>query len=333
MNELAQTASQLMAPSKGLLAADESTGTITKRFEAVGLTSTPELNRKYRQMLLTTPEIENYLSGVIMFDETVRQKLDSGETFPEYLTKRRIIPGIKVDEGKDPAPNSANESVTKGLDGLDGRLKEYKDMGLKFTKWRAEIKIADGLPTAEVILENARRLAQYAKISQEQGFVPVVEPEVVRDGGHDLAKCEEVIRQVLTVTFSELERKSVDLAGMLLKTSMVTAGKESATKSTAAEVAAATLRVLSKVSPDELTGVVFLSGGQSPDEATENLNAINVSASGKYPWQLSFSFARALQGEALEAWKGQDANVKMAQEAFIARARMVSQARSGKYAK
>jgi fructose-bisphosphate aldolase class I len=339
MDELYKIAEALVASKKGILAADESTGTIEKRFGEVGLTSDPELNRKYRAMLFTTAEIDKYLSGVIMFDETVRQRTSppvsesKGFTFPEYLERRGIIPGIKVDEGKEPAPNSPDESLTKGLDGLADRLKEYKGMGLKFTKWRAEIKISEKLPSTEVINENSTRLAKYAKTAQDEGFVPIVEPEVIRDGGHDLAKCEEVTRTVLRSLFSELERKEVDLKAMLLKVNMVTNGKDNSQKASPNEVASATVRVLRRVLPDELPGVVFLSGGQSPDEATDNLNAIvkhgNI-ASDKVPWELSFSFARALQGESLASWVGKDENINSAQEKFLDRLKKVSLARQGK---
>lgn len=329
MEALEEIAQGLVAPAKGILAADESTGTITKRFTTVGLKSEPELNRKYRQMLLTTPHVEKYLSGVILFDETVRQKLDTGDTFPEYLAKRGVIPGIKVDQGKMPAFRSEGEFVTKGLEGLDDRLKDYKNLGLKFTKWRAEYVIGEGTPSPDVISENAARLAQFAKISQEGGFVPIVEPEVIRDGNHDINKCEEATRAVLTAVFSGLERAKVDLAALILKTNMITSGKESPRYATAFEVAGATLGVIQRVMPLEPAGVVFLSGGQTPDEATDNLNQINIQGRNS-PWQLSFSFARALQGEALELWRGKDENVKAAQKAFLKRLKMVAQARQGK---
>lgn len=335
MEELENIARGLVAPSKGILAADESTPTITKRFVALNLTSTPELNRKYREMLISTPEIEKYLSGIIFYDETVKQMTSPpiseapGFTFPEYLQKRGITPGIKVDEGKEVAPDSPNESLTKGVETLRDRLKEYKKMGLKFAKWRAEIIIAPALPSDEVVVGNARRMAQYAKICQEEGFVPIVEPEVTREGAHDLARCEEVTKQVLTSTFSEIEKAGVNLKAMLLKTNMVTSGKESGQTPSPKEVSDATLRVLGRVLPEELAGVVFLSGGQTPDEATQNLNEINKFGSG-YSWPLSFSFARALQNEAMEVWRGEESNVKAAQEAFLSRLKLVSLAREGK---
>lgn len=329
MEELKTTAQKLVAQKKGILAADESTGTIKKRFAKIGLESTPELNGRYREMLLTTRGIEEFISGVILYDETVRQTLADESTFPEYVTGRGMIPGIKVDEGKDPAPNSPEEKITKGLEGLPERLEEYRQMGLKFTKWRAAITIGDRLPTKAVVDENAKRLAQFAKISQEGGFVPIVEPEVVRDGSHGIEKCEEVTRFVLSRVFSFLEKENIFLEGMILKTNMVTAGKD-ADIADPKKVADATLRVLTKTVFPKVPGIAFLSGGQTPKEATRNLNAINK-VNEDYPWELSFSFGRALQEPALEAWKGKDGNVKMAQEAFYIRAKMNSLARQGKY--
>jgi fructose-bisphosphate aldolase class I len=329
MEELRNTAQELVNPKKGILAADESTGTIKKRFETIGLESTPELNGRYREILVTTRGIEDFISGIIFFDETVRQQLADGTTFPEYTRNRGIIPGIKVDEGKDSAPSSPQEKITKGLENLPVRLREYKEMGLRFTKWRAAILIGDRLPTKAVVDENAKRLARFAKISQQEGFVPIVEPEVLRDGSHDIEKCEEVTRFVLSRVFSALEEEGVYLEGLLLKTNMVTAGKENE-KADPKKVAEATLRVLTKTVFPKVAGIVFLSGGQTPKEATSNLNAIN-SVKADYPWELSFSFGRALQDTALKAWKGKDVNVKMAQEAFYLRAKMSSLARQGKW--
>jgi fructose-bisphosphate aldolase class I len=320
-------AQNLVAPPKGLLAADESTGTITKRFAAVGLTSTPELNRKYRQLFFTAPEVEQYLSGVIMFDETVRQKTDAGVAFPEYLSKRGITPGIKVDEGREPL--GEKEEVTKGLAGLPGRLPGYKKLGLFFTKWRAPIIINGAYPSVGAVGENAKRMAEFAAISQENGFVPIVEPEVLIAGNHTTARCEEVTLQVLQTLFAELAQKEVELKGVILKTNMVLPGRESGVRAQPLEVANATLRALRGSVPAAVPGVVFLSGGQSPDEATQNLNAINK-LKGDAPWELSFSFARALQEEALGAWQGRDENVGVAQAKFVHRARLVSLARQGK---
>lgn len=329
MEELAQTARKLVHDKKGILAADESTGTIKKRLSSIGLESTPELNKRYREILFTTPDMEKFISGVIMFDETVRQQTTDGTPFPEYIEGRGMIPGIKVDEGKDPAPDSPDEKITKGLENLSQRLKKYGGMGLKFTKWRAVSLIGERLPTKKVTDENAKRLANFAKISQEEGFVPIVEPEVLRDGDHGVETCEEATRFVLSRVFAALEREKVALDAILLKTNMVTAGKESETADPK-KVAEATLRVLRKTVFEKVPGIVFLSGGQGAKEATRNLNAINR-VEEDHPWELSFSFGRALQGPALEAWKGKDGNVKMAQEAFYIRAKMNSLARQGKY--
>jgi fructose-bisphosphate aldolase class I len=326
---LKEIAEKLVSKNKGILAADESTGTITKRFKSVGLTSTPELNRKYRQMLFSTPKIEEFISGVIMFDETTKQKNDKGVALPEYLSKKGIIPGIKVDEGKESFRND-KEEVTKGLKGLSKRLFDYKKMGLKFTKWRAVVYINEIYPSKEAILENAKRLAEYAKVSQENGFVPIVEPEILMEGEHTITKCEIITKQALKTVFEELEKKEIFLEGLLLKTNMVLPGKESLVKSEPKEVAQFTLRVLEEAVPEEVPGIVFLSGGQSSEEAIANLNGISK-VDGKYPWELSFSFGRALQGATLDAWKGEDNNATMAQEVFYKVARSTSLARQGKY--
>ena len=326
---LKEIAEKLVSQNKGILAADESTGTIEKRFESVGLVSTPELNRKYRQMLFSTPKLEEFISGTILFGETVRQKNDQGIAFPEYLSQKGIIPGVKVDEGKESYRND-KEMVTKGLQGLAERLLEYKKMGLKFTKWRAVVYIDEIYPSSEAILENAKRLAEYAKISQENGFVPIVEPEVLMDGEHTITKCEIISKLVLKAVFEELEKKQVYLEGILLKTNMVLPGNKSLVKSEPKEVAQFTLRVLEETVPKEVPGIVFLSGGQSSEEAIANLNRINQDEN-KYPWELSFSFGRALQKAVLAAWKGEDINVTMAQEALHKTARLTSLARQGKY--
>lgn len=324
--DLALIAHGLVEPRKGLLAADESTGTIEKRFTKIGLKSTPELNRKYREVLFTSPRIEEFLSGVIMFDETVRQNTDS-LPFPQYLEGRRIIPGIKVDEGRE---DFNGEDVTRGLEGLGERLKEYKKMGLKFTKWRAAIAITEVYPSKEAIEENAKRMAEFAFISQENGFVPIFEPEVLMDGNHTTARCEEVTTLTLKTLFSHLANKGVILEKALLKVNMILPGKDSGVKAAPLEAAEATLRTLKNSVPENLPGVIFLSGGQSPQEATQNLNEINKRR-GDAPWQLSFSFSRALQEETLNVWKGEDANISKAQETFVKRARLVSLARKGEY--
>lgn len=322
-----ETVQKLLAEGRGILAADESSKTIDKRFGTLGIESTPETHRKYREMLLTTPGIENYLGGVIFFDETVRQKVGE-KTFPEYLTERGIMPGIKVDEGLE-SFNGTEEKITRGIEGLDERLKEYWGMGLKFTKWRAAISISDIFPTDTFLDENMERLAEFAEISQANGFVPIVEPEILLTGNHTTTRCDEIETKVLKVLFAKLKSKNIDLTNLLLKTSMVLPGKDSGVKAEPLEVAHATLRALSKSVPPEVAGVVFLSGGQTPDEATNNLNEI-VKLKEDAPWKISFSFARALQEEAMSEWRGKDENKLSAQEVFIKRLEKVSNARNGK---
>lgn len=328
--ELKKIAESLVVSQKGLLAADESTHTIEKRLTGVGVESSPETHRKYRQMLFTTPNIENYLSGIILYDETVRQKTDEGVPFPEYIKSRGIIPGIKVDEGKVPFKKDSKEMVTEGIKGLAERLGDYRKMGLKFTKWRGVILISDLYPTEDAIRENGRRFAEYAYICQENGFVPIVEPEVLMDGEHTSARDEEITTKTLRIVFGELDKKGVYLEGMLLKTNMVMPGKASSVVASPNEVAGSTLRALKNSVPEKVPGVVFLSGGQSSKEATANLNEINKKKDDS-PWELSFSFARALQMPALEVWRGKDDNVTAAQKVFEKRAKLASLARQGKY--
>ncbi len=322
-----ETVQKLLAEGRGILAADESTHTIDTRFKSAGIESTPETRRKYREMLLTTPEIENFLGGVIFFDETVRQKVGE-KTFSEYLTERGIVPGIKVDGGLE-SFNGTEEKVTRGIEGLDERLKEYRGMGLKFTKWRAAISISDIFPTDAFLDEDMERLAEFAEISQKNDFVPIVEPEILLTGNHTTTRCDEIETKVLQVLFAKLKSKNIDLTNLLLKTSMVLPGKDSGVKAEPLEVAHATLRALSKSVPPEVAGVVFLSGGQTPDEATNNLNEI-VKLKEDAPWKISFSFARALQEEAMSEWRGKDENKLSAQEVFIKRLEKVSNARNGK---
>jgi fructose-bisphosphate aldolase class I len=321
------TIQKLLAPGKGLLALDWSTKTITKKFLEVGLTSTPELNRQYRQMLLTAPGIENFISGVIFYDETVRQKLDSGVSFPEYLSQKGIVPGIKVDLGGEKF-NGGEEETTLGLDGLGERLDEYFKLGLRFTKWRAVFKISDLYPSKEFLEENLSRLTKFAQISIEHGFVPVVEPEVSMKGNHTTTRCAEITSQILELMFEKFKAANIDLKQIILKTNMTVPGQDSGVKAEPLEVSEATLRVLRKCVPKEVLGIVFLSGGQTPDEATSNLNEI-IKRKGDVPWNLSFSFARALQGEALQTWKGDVANVPAAQKALLERLEKVSKARNG----
>jgi len=322
-----ETVQKLLAEGHGILAADESSKTIDKRFAALGVESTSETHRRYREMLLTTPGIGNYLGGVIFFDETVRQKIGE-KTFPEYLTGQGIVPGIKVDEGLEPF-NGTEEKITKGIESLDNRLKGYKEMDLKFTKWRAVIQISDIFPTDAFLDENMERLAEFAEISQKNDFVPIVEPEILLTGNHTTTRCDEIETKVLQVLFAKLKSKNIDLTNLLLKTSMVLPGKDSGVKAEPLEVAHATLRALGKSVPPEVAGVVFLSGGQTPDEATNNLNEI-VKLKEDAPWKISFSFARALQEEAMSEWGGKDENKLSAQEVFIKRLEKVSNARNGK---
>lgn len=326
INTLKQTVKALLNPTKGILAADESSKTIAKRFEKIGLQSNPDTNLAYRKMLLTTPGVEEFLSGVILYDETIRQSIDDIPV-AEYLESKGIVPGIKVDKGAVDLPNFPGEKITEGLDGLKARLEEYAQIGAKFTKWRAVITIGNGIPTETCLDANGEVLARYAAITQNAGLVPIIEPEVVRDGSHDLKKCAEVTAWMLKRVFQRINAHKVALSGLILKTNMATAGEDNPNQATADEVAKATVDVLLESVPQELPGVVFLSGGQSADMATGNLQAINNIGG---PWQLSFSFARALQGEALEIWNGQDENVTSAQKAFLAVTKKVSLARAGK---
>ena len=316
-----ETIEKLLAPGKGLLAADESTHTIEKRFAALGLTSTPELNKKYREMLFTTPGIEKFLGGIILFDESVKQNLQN------ILTEKGIVPGIKVDGGLEPF-NGSEEQITKGLEGLSDRLKGYSTFGLKFSKWRAVIQITDTFPTDAFLDEDMNRLSQYSKISQEAGFVPIPEPEVLLDGNHTTTRCAEISTKVWQILFDKLTNAGVDLKNLILKTNMVLPGKDSGVKAEPLEVAEATLRSLEKAVPPEVSGIVFLSGGQSPDEATNNLNEI-IKRKADAPWPISFSYSRALQEEAMKTWAGKDENISEAQKVFLNRLERVSKARNG----
>ncbi len=333
---LEEIAAKLLVPGKGILAADESTGTINQRLASRGIPQDEEMRRRWRELLITSPGVGAGLSGIILYDETVRQKSSDGTPFPELLSKLGIIPGIKVDKGLVDLQNFPGEKVTEGLDGLGARLAEYFAMGMRFTKWRAVIKIWNGstglpqVPTQECIDMNAYILARYAGLSQEAGLVPIVEPEVLIDGNHTLAQSEAALAQTLNSVFAALKKYRVHLPGTILKSSMALPGKESGIKATPREVAEATLRALSASVPPELPGVVFLSGGQTPLEATENLNAM-VQA-GNYPKRLTFSYSRALQGPAMEAWAGKDENKTKAQEIFATRVKETALASEGKYA-
>lgn len=326
---LAETARQLVEPGRGILAADESTGTIKKRLDSVGVESTEETRRSYRETLFTTEGAGEHISGVILFDETIRQATSDGVPFPKYLADHGMIPGIKVDKGAKPLAGFPGEKVTEGLDGLRDRLAEYVDLGARFAKWRAVIAIDDGIPTDFCIQANAHALARYAALCQEAGLVPIVEPEVLMDGNNSLAVCEDVTGRVLEAVFSELHAHQVYPEGMLLKPNMVISGKKCPEQAGVEEVAEATVRCLSRYVPAAVPGIVFLSGGQSAELATEHLNAMN--RRGPHPWALSFSYGRALQGPALETWAGKPENVPAAQQAFAHRARLNSAATKGEY--
>ena len=328
-SDLETTARRLVAEGKGILAADESFPTIEKRFKSINVDSTEENRRAYRDMLFGTERLEEHISGVILFDETIRQSDSGGTSFPEVLSSKGIIPGIKVDKGAKDLALFPGEKITEGLDGLRGRLEEYYEMGARFTKWRAVIAIGDGIPTDFCIHANGHALARFAALSQEQGLVPIVEPEVLMDGDHSLDACFDATARTLTALFQQLELHTVSLPGTLLKTNMVLSGKDAAAQAGVEEVAEETVRVLEKTVPHELPGIVFLSGGQSDEVATAHLNAMNQF--GTHPWELSFSYGRALQAPALSAWAGDPANVETGRNALLHRARLNGAARDGKY--
>lgn len=329
MGELASVAEALVTPGKGILAADESTGTIKKRLASVNVVSTEETRRAYREMLFASEGIEDFISGVILFDETIRQSTHDGVPFSKLLADRGIIPGIKVDTGAKDMAGFPAEKVTEGLDGLRDRLAEYREMGAKFAKWRAVITIDDRLPSWTCIESNAHALARYAALVQEAGLVPIVEPEVLMDGNHDIERCDEVTSTVLTAVYYELAKQRVILEGTLLKPNMVISGKEYPKRADVEEVAEATVRCLRRSVPSAVPGVVFLSGGQGPEEATAHLNAMNQM--GAHPWELSFSYGRALQAPALKTWHGDATNVLAAQKVLYHRAELNGAARFGRY--
>jgi fructose-bisphosphate aldolase class I len=326
---MSETAKAMVAPGKGLLAADESAGTCKKRFDSVKVESTEENRRAYRELLFTTPGLSEYVSGVILFDETIRQKTKDGVNFVEYLKKNGIIPGIKVDAGAHDMALHPGEKVTEGLDGLAKRMQEYFSMGARFAKWRAVITIGEAIPSRACIKANAHALARYSAICQEASIVPIVEPEVLLDGNHSVERSEAVHQDTLEALFHEIERFGVSLEHVILKASMVVSGKENARQAPVAEVAERTLRVLKRTVPAALPGVVFLSGGQTDENATAHLDAMN--RTGGVPWPLTFSYSRALQAVALNAWRGNAANVAAAQKAFHHRARMNSLAAKGQW--
>jgi fructose-bisphosphate aldolase class I len=327
--QLDSVASGVVAPGKGILAADESFPTIKKRFDSINIESTEEHRRAYRELLFTTSGVEEFISGIITFDETLRHKTNDGTPFPELLSTKNIYPGIKVDRGAVALPGFPGEKFTQGLDGLRERLKEYVGLGAKFTKWRAVYTIGKNIPTPYGQKVNAEGLAQYAALSQEAGLVPIVEPEVLMDGDHPIEKCEEVTTVTLKTVFSALFEAGVSMEGMLLKPNMILSGKSCPVQASVQEAAEATIRVLKRTVPSAVPGIVFLSGGQTPTQATENLSAMN--AIGGFPWQLSFSYGRALQEDTLKAWVGKAENVSEAQKVFYQRAKLNSLARFGEY--
>lgn len=332
IDELKSVARAIVAKQKGVLAADESSPTIKKRFDSIKLESTEENRRRYRELLFITDGIERYIGGVILFDETLRQSTRDGVPFAKLLSGRGIIPGIKVDKGAKALALYPGDKVAEGLDGLRERLAEYKQLGAKFAKWRAVIEINErDVPSAFGIRANAHGLARYAALCQEADIVPIVEPEVLMDGAHGIERCEAVTSQVLEAVFSELDAHRVVFEGMLLKPNMVIAGMKCPRQAGVPQVAEATIRCLTRYVPAAVPGMVFLSGGQSAEDATDHLNAMN--AMGPHPWQVSFSYGRALQAPVLAAWKGQESNVVAAQKALLKRCQLNGLARDGKYAR
>jgi fructose-bisphosphate aldolase class I len=329
-NELHETAKGLVAEGKGILAADESTGTIKKRFDSIDVESTEETRRAYRDLLFTTEGAEEFISGVILYDETIRQSSADGTPFPKLLESKGIIPGIKVDLGAKPLALTDGETITEGLDGLRGRLEEYRELGARFAKWRATYSVGNGKPSEYCVWTNAHALARYAALCQEAGIVPIVEPEVLMDGDHTIDGASKATGRVLQAVYTELHDQRVDLYGTLLKPNMVLSGYEASDRAGVDDVAGATLDVLYRHVPAAIPGIVFLSGGQSDEDATAHLNAMN--ARGAHPWQLSFSYGRALQAPALKAWGGKEENVQAGQRAYYHRAKMNGAARTGMYA-
>jgi fructose-bisphosphate aldolase class I len=330
--DLESTASALVADGKGILAADETPNTLTRRFDALNIDSTPDTRRSYREMLFAGTGIARFISGVIMQDETIHQQSAIGVPFTNVLAQRSIIPGIKVDAGAKRLAGTTAENITEGLDGLRDRLKDYAQMGVRFAKWRAVIRVGEALPTAGCVLANAHALARYAALAQEQDLVPIVEPEVLMDGLHTIERCEEVTGNLLQATFEALIEQRVRLEGMLLKPNMIIAAKQCSQQASVEEVARATLRCLRRRVPAAVPGIVFLSGGQNHLTAITHLNAINR-LDGPKPWKLSFSFGRALQDEALRAWHGKPENLKAGRQAFAHRAECARAAALGKYSR
>src|SRR5690242_7653775 len=330
VKQLQSTAQALVAEGKGILAADESTGTIKKRLDSIGVESTEETRRAYRDLLFTTEGAEEFISGVILYDETIRQSTSDGTPFPKLLESKGIIPGIKEDAGAKPLALTDGETITEGLDGLRARLEEYRELGARFAKWRATYSSSPDKPSEYCVWTNAYALARYAALCQEAGLVPIVEPEVLQDGTHPIAESRVATGRVLQGVYTELHDQRVDFRGTLLKPNMVLSGYEASDRASVDEVADVTLECFYKHVPAAVPGIVFLSGGQSDEDATANLNAMN--ACGPHPWQLSFSYGRALQAPALKAWGGKPENVEAAQRAYYHRAKMNGAARTGVYA-
>ncbi len=328
---LKDTVEQLFANGKGLLAMDESTGTINKRFAAAGISQTVEMHCKYRELIVTTPGLNESIGGAILYDETIRQKTKDGVPMADVLIKAGIIPGIKVDMGAKPMAGFPNEKITEGLDGLRERLAEYKKMGARFAKWRGVIKIGDGIPTTACIEANVHALLRYAALCQEAGIVPIVEPEVLMTGNHTIQRCYDVTEKVLKILFYQLYQFKIDLEGIILKPNMIIAGTECAAQNSIDEVAEATVNCLLASVPAAVQAIAFLSGGQSPEDATAHLNAMHTKLRNRLPWIVSFSFARAIQQPALDMWKGQDANAEEAQKLLYFRAKCDAAARLGTY--
>ena len=332
ITDIIATARALVAPGKGILAADESARTITRRFDSIGVESTEQTRRDYREMLFRTPGAAEFISGVILYDETLRQRGADGSPLVSVLQEQGIMPGIKVDKGVVPLANADGEVITDGIDGLRERLAEYRELGARFTKWRAVIAIGAGIPSRYCIDAHAHMLGRFAALSQEAGLVPIVEPETLMDGAHDIERCYEVTLYALRSAYDELARQRVDLRGTLLKPNMVISGSDAPNRASAKVVAERTLDCLTRAVPAAVPGIAFLSGGQSDDEATLNLHEINrAAASMRAPWELSFSYGRALQAAPLSAWAGEAANVQRAQQAYYRRTMLTSAARRGEY--
>jgi fructose-bisphosphate aldolase, class I len=330
-DELRRTTQALVADGRGIIAIDESSGTCDKRFKSVGVECTEEKRRQYRQLLLTTPGIEEFISGPILFDETIRQSTDEGVPFVKVIQDKGQVPGIKVDKGAHPLAGSPSEKVTEGLDGLRERIEEYYEMGARFAKWRAVINIGEGIPTRQCYEANAHAMARYAALCQEGGLAPIVEPEVLINGDHDIQTCEAVTEEIHRELFAQMYHQKVMLEGALLKTSMVISGLEASGRAGVDEVAERTVQTLLRTVPAALAGVVFLSGGQGAEEATAHLNAMNRKYRDKLPWPLSFSYARAIQQPALAHWRGDPENVAQAQRLVYQRAKFNGLASLGQY--